>query len=187
MNLRDIHKILNVSQNQLMQRQNSELTEQEVAILYGIYQAKGGKGVVKGLKNEQIVIACATEFYVNELKIKPNGKQSKSDFVQALCQRLEARVKGVGINTRYKVNTESNRMMVKILLENDDKCIFKTGREDVEPYSIELSLGVGTFPVDYGMLVEDMLLGIMGVKGCAFANTYVTVNMVGQLLRRASA
>lgn len=187
MNLRQMHKVLRTSQSHLVQGVRPELNMQQVGLLHGVYTAMGGTGVVEGLTPEQLVLSCATEFYVNELKIKPNSKQSKSDFVLALCKRLEARVKGIGITTRYKVNTESNRMRVKILLENDAKSSLKTGREELEPYSIELSLGIGTFPVDYGMLTEDMLLGIMGVKGCAFANTYVTVKSVNEIRDRAYA
>ena len=187
MTLREIHKVLNLSQSKLMQGQKSELNEQEVAILHGIYKSRGGKGIVKGLTPEQIVISSATNFYVKELQRKVSGRENKSAIITDLCERLKETAKAIGVDVNYKLEIKSPRNSFKMCLTNDVKCTFKTGREEKEPYIIALSIGNNTFVADYKMIVEDMFVGLLGVKGCAFANTYVIVNIVGQMLRRAYA
>lgn len=190
MDLREIHNVLKLSQNQLMQGQKSALTMQEIAMLYGIYKSKGGKGVVKGITPEQSIIESATRFYITESQKNTVGRDNKTPFIASLCERYKVTAQGLGVDVNYALKKNGNGIALKMQLTNNNKCIFRTGKEEVNPYTIELTISNssgGLSGTNYNMAVEDMFMGLMGVKGCVFANTYTTVSMVGQLLKRVCA
>lgn len=188
MNLRDMNKFIKTIQSQLIQGQKCDYSMEDCAILLGAYHHKGGRGKIEGLTNEQIVIACVSEFYLNEITRLENGNLQTSpvDNINSLLVKFNNYANSIGLVVKNNNVLLQNEIRVQIMVNNSPNCSYITGKELRSPYKLELGVNYSMFKIHYPMLIEDLTMAILGAKGCAFTNTTKTTQIIRSLNRRLS-